>query len=310
MSEFNKDPIDVVVMWVNSEDPVWQNDFRYWSERERGNKDRCRIRDLGQLKYFMRSVDQYCPWVRYVWLVLYGPTQIPEWVNKECPKLKIIYHKDFIPEEYLPTFNSFVIDMNLHRIEGLSNNFIFCNDDMLFLKGLKETDCFKNDRPQFPFKYLHKGHFTSNIVPFDKTLQTNFKFIQKICGSEYTVDKVYHMPIPFNKTVYQFMWEKYGDEIRESLIDSRFRQSKNIFNWSIFFIQQIMKLADNVSISRNYLSLTDYISIPALVQTINSSHFCCINDTEQLRRHENKVKSVLIGELEKKFKNKSVFENE
>ena len=30
MSEFNSEPIDIIVPWVNSNDPIWKKEFDYW----------------------------------------------------------------------------------------------------------------------------------------------------------------------------------------------------------------------------------------------------------------------------------------
>ena len=310
MSEFNSKPIDIVVPWVNSEDPEWQKDFQYWSKKETGNTDRCRIRDFGQIKYLLRSIEQNCPWCRYVFLVVYSETQLPSWLNIDNPRLKIVYHKDFIPEEYLPTFNSFVMDMNLHRIKDLSENFIFCNDDMVFLSGVKETDFFKNNKPLFPFKYLIKGKFTLNNTKFDKTLKTNFDFLRKITDCNYKTNGMYHMPIPLNKSLYQFMWKKYEKEFKNSLIGSKFRQSKNLFNWLILFTSQVMNIAkDNKTIKRNFLDLDNKTTFDKILKTISGKNGCaCLNDNEKVtNKYEKDIGKKLIKALEQKFK-KSSFE--
>ena len=69
------------------------------------------------------------------------------WLNKEHPKLNIVNHKDFIPEKYLPTFNSHAIEWNMHRIPGLAENFVYFNDDMFLIKKVRPEQYFKNDLP-------------------------------------------------------------------------------------------------------------------------------------------------------------------
>ena len=147
MSEFNDEPIDIVVPWVNPNDSVWRKEFEYWKKKETGNKDACRYRDWGFIKFVLRSIEENCPWCRYVFLVLSGPSQIPDWLNIENPKLKIIFHKDYIPEEFLPTFNSNVIELFYSNIKELSENFILINDDMFFCQKKNEDFFFKNNIP-------------------------------------------------------------------------------------------------------------------------------------------------------------------
>ncbi|WP_331836427.1 hypothetical protein [Erysipelothrix piscisicarius] len=67
-------------------------------------------------------------WVNNVYLITYG--HLPDFLNVDHPKLKIINHTDYIPSDYLPTFSSHTIELNMHRIEGLSEHFVYFNDDM------------------------------------------------------------------------------------------------------------------------------------------------------------------------------------
>ena len=59
----------------------------------------------------------------------------PDWLNLDHPKLKLVTHKEFMPNEYLPTYNSAAIELNLHRIEGLSENYLYFNDDMYLIRN-------------------------------------------------------------------------------------------------------------------------------------------------------------------------------
>ncbi len=100
---------------------------------------------MGVFNYWFRCVEKYAPWVRKIHLVTCG--QIPSWIDTKNKKLNIVFHKDFIPEEYLPTFNSNAIELNIHRIKGLSNKFVLFNDDTFITSPLKETFYFENGEP-------------------------------------------------------------------------------------------------------------------------------------------------------------------
>ena len=110
-----------------------------------------RYRDWEILKYLKKRMiekgvlQQYAPWVNNVYFVTCG--HLPAWLNTECPKLQIVSHKDFIPEKYLPTFNSHSIEWNFHRIKNLSEHFVYFNDDMFLLKSIAAEDFFRNGRP-------------------------------------------------------------------------------------------------------------------------------------------------------------------
>lgn len=124
--------IDFVVPWVDGSDPAWRKEkYKYMGINEPDAGDE-RYRDMGILKYWFRAVEAYAPWVNQIHFITWG--HLPEWLNTEHPKIHIVNHKDYIPEQYLPTFSSHPIELNLHRIPGLSEHFVYFNDDM-FLNG-------------------------------------------------------------------------------------------------------------------------------------------------------------------------------
>ncbi len=143
-------PIDFVVIWVDGNDPAWQQEReQYLPERNRvssaSDNRTSRFRDWETMKYWFRAVEKYAPWVRTVHFVTWG--HAPEWMNKECEKLHIVNHRDYIPEEYLPVFSSHPIELNLHRIEGLSEHFVYFCDDMILTAPVEPEDFFVNGLP-------------------------------------------------------------------------------------------------------------------------------------------------------------------
>ena len=119
-------PIDIVLPWVDGNDPEWRKIKQ--SYKSSGDEREERYRDFGLLKYWFRGIEQCMPWVRTIHFVTMN--QVPEWLNSSHLNIHIVYYQDYMPEECLPTFNSNAIEMNAHRIEGLSEQFILFNDDM------------------------------------------------------------------------------------------------------------------------------------------------------------------------------------
>lgn len=141
MSKINF-PIDVVIPWVNQDDPVWManfNSYNYLKKKETQTEDE-RYRDYGTLKFVLRSIDKYTPWVRNVYLVT--DNQVPEWLDEINSKVKVIDHTEIIPHEFLPLFNSSVIEWHVANIKGLSEHFIYLNDDMIFIDKTDPEDFF------------------------------------------------------------------------------------------------------------------------------------------------------------------------
>ena len=122
--------MDIVITYVDGNDPVWKQDYEKYTNVPVMQK---RFRDWGTLKYLLRGIEVNMPFIRNVYLVVSHPSQVPQWADTQ--NLKIVLHKDIIPEEYLPTFNCNPIEMHLHRIDGLDEEYLYFNDDM-FPSGL------------------------------------------------------------------------------------------------------------------------------------------------------------------------------
>lgn len=139
--------VDFVVLWVDGSDPQWQAQRACFTPAGEDNgSDPNRFRDMGLFRYWFRAVEAFAPWVRKVFLVTNG--QLPEWLDKNHPKLVTVRHEDYIPKEYLPTFNSNVIELWLHKIPGLGEKFVLFNDDMFLIRPVTERDFFKKGLPR------------------------------------------------------------------------------------------------------------------------------------------------------------------
>src|SRR5690625_4621884 len=140
------EPIDFVICWVDGNDPEWQKQKNKYDPSEQTDSREIRYRDWNNLEYWFRGVENFAPCVNKIHFVTWS--HLPEWLNTEHPKLNIVRHEDYIPEKYLPTFSARPIEINLHRIKGLSEQFVFFNDDMFILNNLKRTDFFKKGLPR------------------------------------------------------------------------------------------------------------------------------------------------------------------
>lgn len=143
--------IDIVLPWVDGSDPSWQAEKNEWLLKNPGisagidpnANSNCRYESWDNLQYIFRGIEKFMPWVHKVFLVTNG--QVPAFLNTDHPKLRLITHESYIPEEYLPTFNSGTIEMNYFRISDLSENFILFNDDFFPLSPISEEYYFQDD---------------------------------------------------------------------------------------------------------------------------------------------------------------------
>lgn len=129
--------IDLVYLWVDGSDPAWlakkhQVTGIVSEHTETNNKGRYSNND--ELRYSLRSVERNVPWVRNIFIVT--DNQSPYWLKRDHPKIRLVDHREIMPAEALPCFNSSVIEYFIHKIPGLADRFLFANDDMFFPKSL------------------------------------------------------------------------------------------------------------------------------------------------------------------------------
>ena len=145
----NSAPIDVVYLWCDGSETNFISEKQKrlkqigveWNERNHGD---IRYFDNDELRFSLRSVWKYLPWVNHIYLVT--NKQRPKWLV-DHPKITVVDHQEIIPEELLPTFNSVTIEMYLQNIPGLSEKFLYFNDDMFINAPLKQDFFFQNDKP-------------------------------------------------------------------------------------------------------------------------------------------------------------------
>lgn len=134
--------VDAVYTWVDLSDPEWRSrQRRRIAERQedsRGVPDH-RYLDRQELRYSLRSLDRYAPWVRHVWILTDGQT--PPWLDTSNPRLTVVDHREVFPDSsVLPVFNSHAIETCLHRIDGLSRRFLYLNDDFFLGRTVRRSD--------------------------------------------------------------------------------------------------------------------------------------------------------------------------
>jgi hypothetical protein len=126
--------IDVVFSWVDGTDPAFLSSRAGRLDRARpgtGDDADARTRQIDELRYALRSVDQNAPWVRRIFIAT--DTRLPGWLIADHPKITVVRASEhFSDPAALPTFNSHAVESQLHRIDGLAEHFLYCNDDMFF----------------------------------------------------------------------------------------------------------------------------------------------------------------------------------
>ncbi|MBQ6452208.1 MAG: hypothetical protein IJJ29_09835 [Solobacterium sp.] len=251
-------PTDVVITWLDADDPAWQNLRKQYPNSDLEASGPVRYRDWGFLCYLFRGIEKYMPWVNRIFFVTYG--HVPAWLNTDHPKLTVVSHEDFVPYEYLPAFSIRPIEMNFHRIEGLSEQFIYFNDDMFVLKKTKPEDFFVDGKPVDTFAWnavsvKPENSMTEHVILNDLELiagYTDKKSVQKkqwkallspkngsrafkslllFPWKSYTGIENPHQAQPHLKSTFARLWELEPEKL-DSTCRHRYRSREDINQWA------------------------------------------------------------------------------
>lgn len=328
-------PIDFVIPWVDGSDPEWIKVFNNYVPKEKQIDARnIRYRDFGLLKYWFRAVEKFTPWVNKVHFITCG--QKPDFLNLNCLKLHFVKHSDYIPDDCLPAFSSRPIELNIHRINGLSDHFVYFNDDFYITKPLKRDFFFKDGLPcdSAVLEVKTSGSFPMvNIVFNDlNAINKNFKPKESVknnpCkwfNAKYGKANVYnifltrlpkfcgfinpHMPQPFLKSTLEDVWAKCPEELNTA-IHNKFRSPFDVNQW--LFRHWALCKGDFSPINpykdRRCFDLYDG-NAELIAECIRNQKYAevVLNDSEDLQDFE-KVSCILKDAFEAILPEKSSFE--
>lgn len=273
-----------------------------------------RVRDLGILKYTLRSISKNLPWVNKLYLCFFDETQVPSWLNLECPRLKVVFHKDFIPKEYLPCFNSAVMQMFFHKIPELNDNFISTSDDYVFIKEIPPTLYFRNGKSvHHPTKKVVKNYNMLTKAQFGKIEKNNYMFLNDfINDGQMYYFWTFHLPMPMKKPFIDFMWNKFNDKFKAALKNSPIRSDHNINNWIFYNFEEFFNLTYNDRIydkrKSGIFGLFDNMNFSDLENAVKENYILAINDGDEVNKNFDKVKEIVNSVLEREFPDKCEFE--
>lgn len=372
----NKTPkIDFVITWVDGSDEEWLAEKRAFAEshsfikkpssttnrtfaenqpsiknqpsleKPRFDSSDLRFRnDFDFLRYWFRGVEKFAPWVNRIFFVTAG--HLPDWLNPDHPKLKIIHHSDFIPKEFLPTFNSHTIENNLHRIKELSENFVYFNDDFYLLRKTRSEDFFKEGQYQGKTQLLPRAFFAENIL-INNPSRDIFPYIQMnnmaLVNQDYDKRSFYklhkskaynikygifnlrnfllkpwrefsllydpHCAISYKKSTFETVWKKHEEILRETS-SHHFRSDRDVSHL-IFYYTQLLEgkfIPRSANFSHHTMLNKDENQNLQIIRMVESQkyHILCINDGEV--KDPAKTRAAIAAAFDKILPEKSIFE--
>ena len=325
-------PIDFVIAWVDGSDEEWLKNYSKY-KNEGGDQQQYRFRDMELLPYWFRGVEKFAPWVNKVYFVTCGQT--PKWLNTDQPKLVLVNHEDYIPKQYLPTFSSHTIELNFHRIENLSEHFVYFNDDMFLTSETRREDFFRNGLPcdSAVINYAAPIVEPLNLVPFVNAAVINRNFNKKqviknnigkfftlkngkyllknyqfIMGKYFPGFKFFHLESSMLKSTYETVWNKEWKKLDDTC-SHRFREYTDVNQWLI----QNWQICEGKTYPRSikfgyYGALETEQRVLETAKAIREQNYktVCANDTKGV--DFDWMKSVLVDAFEHILSEKCSFE--
>lgn len=326
--------IDFVILCVDGNDPMWQKALHTYLPQSQSTDDirNIRYRNWNNLRYWFRGVEKFAPWVNRIHFISCG--QLPDWLNLKASKLNFVKHSDYIPKEYLPTFSSRPITLNIHRINELSEHFVLFDDDMFLIDKVGPERFFRKGLPcdLAAFNTINpNGTISHNILndmcvikaSFNKnemlrkhfwkwhSLQAGTKLLRTLFLSPWPYFTGFydpHLPQAYLKSTFEEVWKRHEDILLSSTA-ARFRTIADVNIW-LFRYWQLAKgtfVPLNVNRSGAYLPISDD-SLNKITKTIKyqKKKIVCLND-EEVSSFETAKKQINAA-FQKILPEKSSFE--
>ena len=215
--------VDVVYTWVDGSDARWlekKNSALSLVDPEAASRSSSAVSDSrfcnrDELKYSLRSLEKFAGFVTRIHIVT--DHQIPSWLDTAHPDIQLVSHEAiFANADDLPTFNSHAIEANLHRIESLSERYIYLNDDFTFYAPCGESDFFDSSgRAVIYFdhrKVVRRPWCFGYDSPVNAAARNNSRLLESLAFSPIT-HRLDHVPYALRKSVIEELWEKFPDQL-------------------------------------------------------------------------------------------------
>lgn len=280
--------MDAVITYVDGLDPLWRADY----EKAVGGKlNEKRFRDWGTLRYLLRGIRRFMPYIDNVYLVVARSSQVPQWAS---PNLKIVLHKDIIPAHLLPAFNSTAIEMFLHRIPGLSEQFIYFNDDFFPVAPSRAEDFFRDGKAVMK----HSRNFLA-LNMFKKQTRASDRLAKSAAGaSGWGFMRPQHICSPMLRSCSEELYAKKEQEILSLVTPLRKPFNVNQYLYTDYLYYTGRTIQQSRSKRHFSLAATSIAEIESFLSA-PTAQFACINDVNMPHEKYLECRRRLIAAFEK-----------
>lgn len=278
----------LILPYVTADDAQWRKDFDSTGRQFEPE----RFRDWGTLRYLLRSYAENIPWAEVV-LVVSNPSQAPAWFDG-----KVVLHEDFIPKEYLPTFNSGTIEEFLPNLP-FDDDIVYTNDDIFALRPMRESDFFLDGAPRLNFK--ESDGWEQNV--FRRMVRTSLDAAADVVGvPRYAADKLLKADHGM-QPIARWQLEIAKNAPMEGHVN-RFRDASDILMCFYGFIAYFEGRYAPSERKLAYKNPVDRESEVSMCETIRNStaDMICVNDHEMIDENQyHKARAQLVRELNDRF---------
>lgn len=306
--------IDLAYLWVDGSDPKWIAKRNACVGAPTGGGEYCegRYANHDELKYSLRSVERYAPWIRKIFIVTDGQT--PAWLDTSNPKIQIVDHKEILPPESLPCFNSTVIEHFLARIPGLAEHFLFANDDMLFNRPVQPSDFFAPDglpiarlnrRPMRRLTlWLREKVLGKNNSNFLQIVQNAALAVQRHYG-KYVGHKMHHNIDAYLKSDFESIRQEFAEELAPTLANHV--RASNDIQRHLYTYAALLRGRMHPAFINQRTSMRFHIDNPGHYEKYEALQpmLLCMNDSQYATEADRERSAAFLARL---FPDKSSFE--
>jgi hypothetical protein len=301
--------IDLVFSWANGSDPVYlaeRQRLRGVGEASRSDSDPARYRQIDELRYALRSVHAFAPWIRRIFVATDSPA--PEWLEREHPRVTFVRSEEFFADPtVLPTFNSHAVESQLHRIPGLAEHFLYSNDDMFFGRPVTPAMFFSpGGVSRFVEATVRIGLGESNLLRtgHDNAMRVNRALLKERFGRTIT-RHLEHCPTPMRRSVLGELEREFPADFARTGA-SRFRSGDDIsVTNSLYHYYALLtgRAVAQTALSVLYVETTLAVSATLLrrLERRRSHEMFCLNDGSEPEIDEEVRVATVTSFLERYF---------
>lgn len=318
-------PIDIVYTWVNGSDLSWQNEFNKAASefgiKISNNQAKLRFVDVDELRHSIRSIEKNINWYNKIYIIT--ANQRPNWIRVDHPRIVFVNHDEIFPKNFkTPSFSSGGIESNLHLIPGLSEHFVYFNDDVFIGQPLPYTYFFTPegkpvlyyinwnwDNAERRFKQLESGSLKNDMGgnQFECVTLFTTMLIKNHFGKN-PFAYCPHMPFPTCKSLIAEVEKTFQEDFNRTRFN-RFRDYRNVF------IQQLVLQYGIFTHKVEIITVTPEITVFYMVESDLTfarlpNNEASLPQTFCINTDSNNFRGAVKNWLSKTFPSKSSFERE